>query len=448
MFFYYMFVAMTLSLLGLPLLIPRKRRAGLGQKLGVIPQSLRRSGSSAAPSVWFHTVSVGEFKACEPLIELFQRRNPGYSIYLSTATQTAQVLAGQRLGPDARTFYFPLDLPWTINPWLDTIRPEAVVIAETEIWPGFTWECSRRDIPIMIVNGRLSKRSFRLYRQFRWLFGPVLRHFTAIACQCQEDAQRYRAIGGLDLPVSTTGNLKFDGLAAISQEAKAEIMECLGLKAGTPVVVAGSTHEKEETALLTAYRHLIENSSLENHPRLILAPRHPERFNRVEEAIRLAGFRPRRWSRQEQLTSSSDVYLLDTIGKLPSFYAVARIAFVGGTLVPIGGHNLLEPYIYAVPVVCGPYLNKTKNVANMLRARNALTVVDSQAAFNNALLKLVLSPDSRELGDRGRELILESQGAVDQTMRILEGVLASSRAGKMGRVAAAGQQSCLKGGGP
>ncbi|HEY9870660.1 MAG TPA: 3-deoxy-D-manno-octulosonic acid transferase [Candidatus Obscuribacterales bacterium] len=426
MFLYYSFVVLVLCLVGPFLLLSAKRRCGLGQKLGIVPHHIRvRPGTRQQP-VWFHAVSVGEFNAAWPLIQRFLKEYPDCPVCVSTTTRTGQDLARQRLAGAGEVFYFPLDLPWAVAAWLDAVRPSLVAIVETEIWPGFTSECTGRKIPIIVVNGRISSRSFGSYYRLRAFFGPVIRQFSTVAAQSSTDAERYRAIAGQSLNLAVTGNLKFDGLKPIASGEADELRKRMNLAPDQLVLVAGSTHEGEEQAVLAAFRKLQEALGTDGAgrahatPRLILAPRHPERFTRTAELITEAGFRPRRYSAGEGFEGDQDVFLLDTIGELFRYYSLASVAFVGGTLVPIGGHNILEPYAYAVPVICGPHLDKTQDVANALSERQAIRIVHQEPELAQQLIELARSEQlRRQLGNAGRQLLSESQGAVERTLALL-----------------------------
>ncbi len=426
MFLYYSVVLVLLVLAGPVLLASARRRAGIWQKLGVLPRDL--PGPGGARPVWFHAVSVGEFNAVWPLIQAFSARNPRCPYVVSTATQTAQKLARERCPEGVPVFYFPLDLPWAVSNWLAALDPALVVIAETEIWPGFMHQCSRRRLPVMVVNGRISPRSFRGYKRWRLLFGPVLRQFSAIAVQTEADAGRYRAIAGDSLPVHVFGNLKFDGLTPICGAESEALARAINLAACDRVIVAGSTHAGEEAALLDLLDRLMaqDGAGAAAGPlRLILAPRHPERWDEVASLVASRGFRVRRYSRGEGFEGERDVYLLDTIGLLFRYYSLGTIAFVGGTLAPVGGHNLAEPYAYAVPVICGPHLDKTAESANGLLSAQALSLASNSEELFATASELLASPGKRDrLGRAGQEWLRASQGAVDRTVALLESVLA------------------------
>jgi len=422
---YYVFFGLLLILVSPLLLFKKKARAGLSQKLGIIPDEIKAKSDSLKGCVWFHAVSVGEFNAVLPLLKKFKALHPQYQLIVSTTTGTGQALAQEKARDLATVIYFPYDLPFATSSWLSTLSPKLVAIAETEIWPGFTHECKKRGIGLVVVNGRISPKSFKGYKRFKMLFGPVLRCFDVIGVQTGEEAKRYRAIAG-DVNVEVLGNLKFDGLKPVSDERKQELAATINLDINsTKVIVAGSTHEGEEAALLNSLKQITDPSV-----RLILVPRHPERFEHVARMIGEAGFVVKRFSKQEKFSDSAssdkrEVYLLDVIGKLFDFYSLATVAFVGGTIAPIGGHSIMEPYAYSVPVVVGPHIEKTRDVAQALTELEALTMVADGAALPAALIELLNdSTLCQRRGMSGNRLLLDSQGAVDKAIKLLDQQLA------------------------
>lgn len=273
----------------------------------------------------------------------------------------------------------------------------------------------------MILNGRLSPKSFKSYKRTQALFGPVFRSFNAIVAQSTQEVDRYREVAGAAARAVACGNIKFDGLIPVSEERRKEIVDRTGVKDADLVLVAGSTHEGEEEALLKAV------ATLAHRYRLVLAPRHPERFARVASIIESHGFRVRKYTEQQKFESEKDVYLLDTIGQLTSFYSIASVAFVGGTLIPVGGHNLVEPCTYGVPVVCGPHVHKTRDVATSMLESKALIKVDGAENLTRQLGKLSDQPSYRSsTGDNGRLWLQRSQGAVRRTLDVLRQVLGST----------------------
>jgi len=410
------------------LLLLKKARAGLWQKLGFV--SRRYKQHPGAP-IWVHAVSVGEFNAVWPLLNALHEQYPGERIVVSTTTATGQQLARERAGSFAELFYFPFDIPWATAAWLNAIKPSAVLIVETEVWPGFYSQCEARGIPIVIVNGRLSPRSFKRYKQLRWLFKKVFQSASLILAQSKEEEGRYRELTEDQVPITVIGNLKFDGLSQISAEEQKELRHKIGLQGSELVLIAGSTHEGEETAMLRTLTVLTDTGN--TNVRLVLVPRHPERFERVAEMITAHGFEPRRFSKDEAMRNHKDVFLLDAIGHLTRFYCAADIAFVGGTLVPIGGHNLVEPCIYSVPVICGPHVEKTRDVARALQSEKALVLAANEEDLLKSIKKLAIDPQARkEVGENGRRWLEHSQGAVCRALRALEGYggLLSPAAGK------------------
>lgn len=421
---YYLLFALALLCASPLLLVKSKARHGLKQKLGVVPPEIKQAAEGQSGTVWFHAVSVGEFNALLPLLSAFHQAHPDYGIIVSTTTATGNALARERAGRFASVVYFPFDLPFAVNAWLNAARPDLVVIVETEIWPGFVSACQKRRIPIAVVNGRMSPRSHRSYHRWRLFFGPILRAFARIGVQNQAEAERYRSIGGSSLNVSVLGNLKFDGLKPRPASEIEEVGKSIGLTPDNAVIAAGSTHEGEEEAILDAYNVVRKNRLLADRVRLVIAPRHPERFDRVEEIVRAKGFTPVRFTHGDRISKSRDVYILDTIGKLMTFYGLADVAFVGGTIAPIGGHNLLEPYTYGVPVASGSHVDKTRDLAQQLLDVNALFMSDSPEALGNFFDDLLTDESKRDsVGERGKALLTASQGAVERALKLIEELL-------------------------
>lgn len=426
MILYYFVLLILLLLCGPFLLLAKKRRQGIGQKLGLLPESISnlRKSNKEQCRIWFHAVSVGEFNACHPLITLIHEKHPDCKIFVSTSTATAQAIAQEKISSFATVFYFPLDLPWIVAKYLDAIKPDLVAIVETEIWPGFISQCKKRNIKIIVVNGRISPKSFKSYKRVKFFIGKALQNYSLVLSQSAADQQRYESLTDHQTKIINTGNLKFDGLKPLTAIG---LYECTGLDGSEFVFIAGSTHEGEELMILNAWKELIKSNP--NKVRLIIVPRHPERFERVANLIQENGFNCKRFSKQEKLALDSDIYLLDTMNKLFQFYNLANLAFVGGTLVPIGGHNLLEPYAYKVPVICGKHMEKTKEIALSLLANNALSVVNNQEELNITLQALYSDSQKRKkLGQAGYEIISQSQGACSNSMQYIENLLV----GKLG----------------
>lgn len=405
------------------LLFSRKARAGLSQKLGFVPGKLKStlSGQVQARRIWFHAVSVGEFNALYPLLEEFRKRHPDFQIFVSTTTRTGQEQALNKVSSFAQVFYFPFDLPFALNNWLDFVRPELVAVVETEIWPAFMAECKQRKIKLVLINGRLSPRSFEGYKRWSWFFAPVVRSFEHICLQSEAEKKRFFELAGQRDPSGFTvsGNIKLDGIKACSAGEAAQLRADLGLKPSDFVLVAGSTHEGEELALLSLLKEL--NDSGAESFRLILVPRHPERFGKVAALIESMGFRACLFSASDSFKSETDVYLLDTIGLLNKYYSAAQLAFVGGTLAFVGGHNLAEPCIYKAPVICGTHVHKQKDMFQSLCEYGAIRVFNDAEELKHLVLELMQKKEERKaMGENGFRFLSDSQGALEKTLSVLE----------------------------
>lgn len=415
-------LAAVLLIVGPFLLLKRKSRSGLLQKLGLIDANLINELASLDSPVWFHSVSVGEFNAAWPFIESFHNNFPTKQIVISTTTFTGQSLAKERAGNMATIIYFPFDLPWIVTKWLLLVRPSLVAILETELWPCFVDCCFKRNIPVVILNGRISPKTHQFHKLLKPLFAPLLGKLALISTQSEAEAQRYRSIGDEKLPIVVCGNLKYDGLSSSNAQQIKTLKDRLNIGDDELVLVAGSSHEGEESLVLETLDRF--RQSHKNQPdlslKLIIAPRHPERFNRVDDIIAESGYKTRRYSEGLGFTTNSDVLLLDTIGDLSKFYAIASVAFVGGTIATVGGHNLAEPYIYGVPVVCGPSLFKTKDVAIVLSDCDALLIGKTAREVEERLLYLLDNPSRRNsMGNNGKTWLSQNQGAVERTMNVV-----------------------------
>ncbi len=379
----------------------QKYREGLLERLGLVPPRLSKTAPNSRaeggqergrerPVIWLHAVSVGEVLAVSRLVKELDAALPDYRIAVSTTTRTGQALARERFGA-ARVFYCPLDLPWAVRATLNALRPRLLVLAETEFWPNLLSGCFRRGIPVAVVNARISDRSWPRYRHLRLLWRPFLSRLSRVLAQSEVDAERLKALGCGAENVTVTGNLKFDVRAARKAEATRLLRALAG---GLRLVVAGSTLEDEEAALLEAWPRLLEAD-----PRLamVLAPRHPERFAAVAALLERSGIawvRRSAWHRDESLQplKSGQIVLLDTIGELASVYSLASAAFVGGSLIPAGGHNPLEPAQFGVPIVMGPYFANFRAITEALLAHQAVRIA-TREELAQALIALLQGPD-------------------------------------------------------
>ena len=401
----------------------QKYREGLRERLGRVPrQLLAGSGTGGRPLIWLHAVSVGEVLAVTRLVKTLDAALPEYFVAISTTTRTGQALARERFGAN-RVFYCPLDLPWAVRAYLNALQPRMLVLAETEFWPNLLNGCFRRGIPVAVVNARISDRSWPRYKMLRRLWRPLLERLGAVLAQSQTDAERLIAMGCAPQHVAVAGNLKFDVRAA--QEAEATRL----LKASAAslrFVVAGSTLEGEEAALLEAWPKLL---NVDAQLAMVLAPRHPERFAAVAALLQKSG---NRWTRRSEWNAKSveplrpgAIVLLDTIGELASVYSLASVAFVGGSLVPAGGHNPLEPAQFGVPIVMGPHYTNFVAITDSLRAHDALRIAEKEelAAALTALLSDRTAAEA--MGARAREVFEQQAGATDRCVAALRALLAS-----------------------
>jgi 3-deoxy-D-manno-octulosonic-acid transferase len=369
-----------------------------------------------------HAVSVGEVLAVSELIGKLRQLFPQHRVVISTTTATGQKLAKRHFGEDS-VFYFPLDLGFAIRPYLARLKPALVVIAETEFWPNFLRLAHRSGARIAVVNARISDRSWPGYRRVRRILKPVLGHVDLFLAQTEEDVRRLRDIGAPEERVQVSGNLKFD-VAAAAAPAIVDSLRSVFQQAGAgPVVVCGSTVEEEEGLLLRAFENV-----LASHPRavMILAPRRPERFGEVAQLLEQLGIRFWRRSLWSGDPIAGGVLLVDTIGELASLYGLGDVAFVGGSLVPRGGHNIIEPAQHGVAIMVGNHMENFRDIVGLFQSQDAVRVV-GPAEFPLVLMELLSNDEERAaLGRRGAETLRSQMGATERTVRALEKLLESS----------------------
>lgn len=400
-----------------------KYRAGFAERLGRVPRR-RLLPASGARTIWVHAVSVGEVLAVSRLVAEMRAAFPEHEIFISTTTAAGQKLARERFGEE-RVFYFPLDFAFAVRPYLAALRPELVVLAETEFWPNFLRRARQNGARIAVVNARISDRSLPGYRKWRVLWRAILEHVDLFLAQSDADAQRLVAIGAPAARIEVAGNLKHDVQAA-DAEAVTLLRAALRAVPREEIIVCGSTVEGEEAPVLDAFRDVLRVC-----PRaiLVLAPRHPERFAAVARVLAASGLR---WWQRSRLTEhetiSGGVVLLDTIGELAAVYQLGAIAFVGGSLAPRGGHNLLEPAQHGAAVLTGPHTENFRAQAAAFEERGALRVVDA-GQLGPAWVALIQdSAQIASLGARAREVYAAHAGATGRTLAALRGLLAAGAA--------------------
>ena len=387
---------------------------GLGQRLGFGPRL-------PTSSIWLHAVSLGEMTAAAPLLRALRARHPGVPLVVTTATPAGRARA-RALSEDADIRYLPYDTPGSVRRFLARARPRAAIIMETELWPNLLRECDRGGIPVLLASARLSAKSVARYRRFGSLFRNVFTANLTIAAQTAADAQRFAAIGAV--AVGITGNVKFDvELGADVAAAGSTLRIAYGAARGAhgaarPVWIAGSTHAGEEEQVLDAHASLRAQFP---DALLLLVPRHRDRFEGVAELLKNRGVVFERRSRMAGGIAGASVLLVDSVGELAVLYASADVAFVGGSLVPIGGHNLLEPAALGLPVLTGPSHSNSQEIAQLLLARGAALEVRGAAELSAALGRLIADPqECRRMGQIGREIVAANRGSVEKLLAIIE----------------------------
>jgi len=395
-----------------------KYRRGLAERMGKVPARL--GSFEGARVIWIHAVSVGEVLAVAGLIEELRRAFPEYRVLISTTTDTGQDLARKRFGEE-NVFYFPIDFAAAIRSYLQTLRPELVVLAETEFWPNFLRMVDESGAQLAVVNARISDRSWPRYRRFRWALRQMLSHVDMFLAQTPQDSERLQSIGANPQRVEVTGNLKFDvpvpAVPPIVESLRRSFLE----KRASPILVCGSTVEDEEAPLLKAYENI-----LVSHPcaAMVLAPRHPERFETVSkliERMEIPSYRRSVWAGE---SLAGRVLLVYTIGELASLYGLADVAFVGGSLVPRGGHNIIEPAQHGVAIVTGNHTENFRDIVWLFQKRDAVRIV-GVAELPLTLMQLLDNDEERRaLGRKAKETILSQVGATSRTLDALRNLLA------------------------
>lgn len=412
-FLYTLLLHLGLPLVGLRLLL-RARKAPayarrIGERFSLGLPAMRPGG------IWVHAVSVGESIAAAPMIRELMARHPELPITVTCMTPTGSERIRALFGDQVQHCYLPYDLPWAAARFLDRVRPRLAVVMETELWPNHIHQCARRGIAVVLANARLSERSARGYARLSRLTAPMLAELDWLAVQSEAEAERFRRLGARPERISVTGSIKFDlHVDPALAERAAELRARWGAEQ-RPVWIAASTHRGEDEVILQAHRHL-----LERHPDalLILVPRHPERFDDV--AALCAPFGVARRSRDPLPTPEQGVWLGDTMGELMRLYGCAEVAFVGGSLVPVGGHNFLEPACWGLPLLSGPHLHNFAVISQLLREADALTVVPDEHALAAALRELLDDrARMRGRGEAAAAVVAAHRGALQRVLSLV-----------------------------
>lgn len=396
---------------------------GLRQREYLLRWSERYAQLEALPAlppgaIWVHAVSVGEVNAAIPLVNALRERHPGRPLLITTITPTGSARVCALWGEGVHHVYLPYDLHGMVRRFLERMRPALAVVIETELWPNLFVACARAEVPVVIANARLSERSLRGYRWLSPLIRLALSGVRLVAAQSEADAARFRVLAGDAARIEVTGNLKFD--QPLPKASREEALAWRAACGARPIWVAASTHAGEEAAVLEAHRRLRERRP---GALLLWAPRHPERFGPVAELVREAGLPLRRRSLERAPDATCAVFLVDSLGELPGFLAAGDVAFVGGSLVDIGGHNLLEPAALGVPVLSGPHTFNFAEISAMLREVGALEIVADAEGLAAALDRLVAEPEeARRRGRAGRQRMDRERGALVRTLALIESV--------------------------
>ena len=374
----------------------------------------------AAPSIWLHAVSLGEMTAAAPLVRALRSRHPHVPLVLTSATPTGRARARALFGDTIDVRFLPYDTPGAVARFLDGIRPRLAIIMETELWPNLFRECERRGVPLVLASARLSERSVARYRRLGNLFSEILSASTLIAAQTRADAERFIAIGAQSARTHVIGNIKFDVQSSPGVADRGHALRA-SFGAARPIWIAGSTHAGEEEQVLAAQKELVAHRP---NALLLLVPRHPDRFVAVAELLRRRQLRFARRSSGKAADGGTQVVLVDTVGELAALYAAADVAFVGGSLVPIGGHNLLEPAALGLPVLTGPHYSNSKDIAELLILEGAARQVNDAPELAAALAQLLADPvERRRIGAIGQRIVESNRGAAARLLDLIEPLL-------------------------
>ena len=423
--FFYNIVLLLVSPIFVGVLLAKPRcRPGFLQRLGVFKQDQPHQPDQ--PVIWIHAVSLGEVVAVTPLVNELHRRYPAHRLVVSTVTETGREAVEQRLAGVAEHCYAPLDFPWVVTRFIDRLQPRLYLFVETELWPNLLWHLRRRGVPTVLVNGRLSTRSFarQLWAPVRAFYRMTLQTLSLCLMQSDRDVDRIVALGAEVSRVRRTGNIKFDQPAPAVAEGGTTRAH-LGIQDTEQLFVAGSTHAGEEETLVECYRALVARCP---SAVLLLAPRHIERAESVEMMVRMRGFSVQRRSTIGRagvaLPTGPRVVVLDSRGELAGIYREAVVAFVGGTLVPIGGHNLLEPAQWAKPVLFGRYTDHCAEIADLLiQAGGGCRVLHAEDLTGQVMALFTDDKEREQMGRLARQVVEQNQGAVQRTLEAIDRLL-------------------------
>ena len=401
------------------------KHQGMRERLGRVPEQLRESRGHV---IWVHAVSVGEVLAVTPVVDELRRRHPKFRVVVSTVTDTGQKLARQRFGGE-NVFYFPLDFAFAVRRYAEALRPSLVVVAETEFWPNFLRVAKGSGARIAVINARISDRSFPGYRRVRGLLTRVLKNVDLFLAQTRDDRERLIAIGAAAERVRVTGNLKFELTAKAASGVVGQLRAALDAGNAGPLLVCGSTVEGEEAIVVSAFEEV-----LRRYPNavMVLAPRHPERFADVVKTLETSGVKFWRRSDWKDEPLGGGIFLLDSIGELAGVYELGEVAFVGGSLVPRGGHNILEPASAGVATLVGPHTENFRDMVNLFRHDDAVRVVTKETLGATFIELLGNNAIRAQLGQRASAIFKANTGAKEKTLAALDELIGEVRPGLAG----------------
>ncbi|HEU5254604.1 MAG TPA: 3-deoxy-D-manno-octulosonic acid transferase [Vicinamibacterales bacterium] len=430
MYLLYSFLTAVVFVLASPYFLYQALRhnkyvGSIAQRLGYLPVSFNLDGDE---SIWVHAVSVGEVLSARPLISELRASYPKLRLFLSTTTLTGQQLARRSVPDVDAVFYFPFDWTLTARRTLNVVRPRLFVMTETEIWPNLLRECKRRGVRTLMVNGRISYRSFPRYRLVRPFMKRVLADIDRFCVQGEETSRRLVELGAEPARIIVTGSLKFDSLESSPTPGRGRerVLRFFRVPPTRPVIIAGSTLKGEEEPVIRAFNRVRASGV---NALLVIAARHPERFDEVERLCRHEGLTVvRRTELPIDAEPRADAVVLDTIGELAQLYQIATVVFVGGSLIPAGGHNILEPALYGKPVVFGPHMQNFGEIAETFLTNGAAIQVRTAGEFEETMLSLIGDPVRRaRVGAAARALVESNRGARDRTLMVIRDLLPPDR---------------------
>jgi 3-deoxy-D-manno-octulosonic-acid transferase len=409
-------------LLSFPYYLIKAKKTGVDIRywFGYLPQELMVN-TDTRKTVWIHAVSVGEVNSVRPLIKALRTAYPDWKIVLSTVTGAGQEFARKSVKEADQFVFFPSDLPWTLRRYYHYIHPQLLLIVETELWPNLISMAAARSIPVVLVNGSISGQSASRYRKIKWLFQPILNQITLFLMQSPTESDRIISFGAPQEKVIDTGNIKFDvSIPELNESDKQQYLSLFGFNQTQPILLIGSTHPGEETIILRVFTELQKQVSA---LKLILVPRHPHRADEVSKEIEsqhLTCVRRSELANSAIRNPQSAIILVDTVGELTKLYSLATIVFVGGSLVPIGGHNILEPAVLGKPVLFGPYMQETKDSTELLLSSGGGIQVQSEQELVEKILFLLNHPEERSgLGKKAKLAVIANQGATKNILTLL-----------------------------